>query len=1033
MNADRSRADLVRLLRAPEGSLFGQCAGLLGFERRSDSQAPLTMHLPAVGLGATFHPPPASNRTETQVHAKQATFLRVVAAKHFDTEDTSKVQSTVLPGRQGSQPREHAPEPLVPWPRLWRHLRPHLCQPTLTHEVDVPALVSRFARAENITTVPRLRRAHFPTRPQVVVDRTFRQRPFWSDQDYVARNLARWITRASGDPFPLFDGVSPGQGMALGYSDQPCPDFRGRMVLLLGDLGAYGGAEERKVWREAGRWLIGRGAILRALVPAPWWRVDVKLANQWHAIPWAHSEGRAERLDTRERQRRADQLLILLSPALRIEPGLLRRARRLLIPGGSDSGTEVDILGHPAVIGYSAVALTLDAKWKRLLEERFDELDPSIQQKLRRLLHDWHKELRPEISVEERFCMSLRLPELFTKGERDELHDFIRQAAVAIDSQDAKGTLSPSVAAWFRELRARLPDAVWTDPSIGVELRRACAIAYRNDPNFHPPPGFGAVEMQIMARGLKYSPTRWRLWQVADGLLALPAGVSLNGGPPEPRPMLGQCFVGSALAEITAGVPHLIVSKPGQIGVRYALSTEAVTIPLPQAPEHLVLTTDKQELRLDVIEKPEWAKRVGRDPFGLWVEFEYKGVAQRMRWIAPGRFWMGEPEPGVDVTSAPRATDTEILDLDALPDLPSVYTPTPEPLQIGVTKPIVSNHGTYTVRPPTREHLSNEPKQMLPVLPKPIPAFGGRLLLHEVELFEGYWLADTACTQDLWLAVMGDNPSFFKERANGENSRPVETVSWVDCQAFLERLNQTDPRLNLRLPTESEWEQACRAGTTTPFSFGTGVTTSQVNYDGYPDAYGARAEHRDKTVPVMSLPANPWGLYEMHGNVYEWCQDWYAPYQPGLATDPVMVDGPVAFQRVVRGGAYLYHAARSSSAARYAIKPNGQYDIVGFRFAQGRQVPRDTAEGAMPTLDAFPDPTAKFAIATESKPDSTSRSASTMNHDIQLRSGWPGGASEAHPTGKVSATPAESSADGSAQTPKRPGFLARIFGKKDKV
>jgi len=155
---------------------------------------------------------------------------------------------------------------------------------------------------------------------------------------------------------------------------------------------------------------------------------------------------------------------------------------------------------------------------------------------------------------------------------------------------------------------------------------------------------------------------------------------------------------------------------------------------------------------------------------------------------------------------------------------------------------------------------------------------------HEVILTKGYWLAETACTQGLWEAVMGNSPSRFKEDKNN----PVDTVSWKNAMEFIDKLNKLKPALCLRLPTEAEWEYACRAGTTTPFSFGENITPDQVNYDGNnPYSGGKKGKYREKTMPVKSFPPNVWGLYEMHGNVWEWCADWYKKeYPKGSVVDP---------------------------------------------------------------------------------------------------------------------------------------------------
>ncbi len=192
--------------------------------------------------------------------------------------------------------------------------------------------------------------------------------------------------------------------------------------------------------------------------------------------------------------------------------------------------------------------------------------------------------------------------------------------------------------------------------------------------------------------------------------------------------------------------------------------------------------------------------------------------------------------------------------------------------------------------------------------------------LHEVILTEGFWIAETACTQKLWEVVMGENPSRFK----GKN-RPVERVSWNECKDFLDRMNGMMEGLDLCLPTEAEWEYACRVGTQTPFSFGDSITEEQVNY-GY---------NREETVDVRSLPCNNWGLYEMHGNVREWCQDWYGEYDIDNVVNPT---GPTAGSgRVLRGGGWIDDARDVRSAYRDHFDPDFRDNDTGFRLSRGHK------------------------------------------------------------------------------------------------
>ena len=187
-------------------------------------------------------------------------------------------------------------------------------------------------------------------------------------------------------------------------------------------------------------------------------------------------------------------------------------------------------------------------------------------------------------------------------------------------------------------------------------------------------------------------------------------------------------------------------------------------------------------------------------------------------------------------------------------------------------------------------------------------------LQHEVELSRGFWLFDTPCTQTLWQTVTDDNPSQFK----GEN-RPVEQVSWEDCQAFLSELNRQLPGLELRLPTEAQWEYACRAGTTA------------ARYQEDLDAiawYGDNSS--DETHDVGLKHPNAWGLYDMLGNVDEWRQDGMRDYTDTAVVDPVTPKEAGA-DRVIRGGAWNDSERTVRSAHRMALGAAIRGHVLGFR------------------------------------------------------------------------------------------------------
>ena len=206
---------------------------------------------------------------------------------------------------------------------------------------------------------------------------------------------------------------------------------------------------------------------------------------------------------------------------------------------------------------------------------------------------------------------------------------------------------------------------------------------------------------------------------------------------------------------------------------------------------------------------------------------------------------------------------------------------------------------------------------------------------HKVTISQGYWLGDTPVTQELWTAVMGDNPSDF----TGEDRLPVENISWDDCKGFMEKLNQFHPDLNLDFPTEAKWEYGCRAGAkeSLPFSFGHGISLDKANYRGTlewkgSDEWGKGA--RKKTTPVGSYPRNDWGLYDMHGNVWEWCRDWYGDYPDGPVLDPMGPEQGV--HRVLRGGSWFNYGRYCRSAYRYRDVPGDRYHDIGFRLSPGQ-------------------------------------------------------------------------------------------------
>ena len=347
-------------------------------------------------------------------------------------------------------------------------------------------------------------------------------------------------------------------------------------------------------------------------------------------------------------------------------------------------------------------------------------------------------------------------------------------------------------------------------------------------------------------------------------------------------------FIGFRCAQVPgAAEPQVCPTNGGGAAAIKIEPGAAARTPIPTRVSLIVVRSDVDSLELQKIPKPAWASAIGRDRYGLWAEFTVDAVNP------------GQPHPAATPSGGKR------LQLAKKQAVATAVTRREVVQRLRWIPP-----GQFLMGSPASDDLAADDE-------KP---------QHEVTISHGYWLFEAPVTQELWLAVMNSMPSRFQSSSR----LPVEQVSWNDCQAFLARINELVPGVNLSLPTEAEWEYACRAGTVIRYSFGDDLPLNQVNC--YQDS-----SPEGKTTEVRKFAPNAWGLFDMHGNVWEWCQDWYQReyYGESAAIDP---GGPrPGRDRVLRGGSWYDSARNARSASRRCSDPSYRSFNIGFRCAQVQQ------------------------------------------------------------------------------------------------
>ena len=832
-------------------------------------------------------------------------------------------------------PSAKGPVPFVPLirrSRLWPALRRSLATPALG-ALDVPVLVANIAQGRVLRRLPRRTQLVPAAEVFVVMDAADRLFPYDRDYRQLLQELRRvhgcaaiTLWRVSEVPEAALSVSSRGRAHRAADGPVPLPP-PGAAVLILGDLGCLSAdAEAADAWVEYCRQVCAAGGLPVAWVPMS----GRMLPRQLLRLATVYSLATRDRLQALrggpvsvgpEVAALRDRLVTRMACCVRVEPALLRSLRQITPDTAAEPGLEALVWSYAPVVeaGYRVCELgPLRQAFFRAAFAALAGTDAGRAEQvevLRRMLalhaYSGRSTSSVEASIWAAHAKSDGLPkdlsnalqgaidwlkQLGASAERvdGDLHGyacelFARHGADRDWMRDTSAALAPL---WVLSGEERIPE--------GLDPRHITAAHRRMQP---------AAETRRFALVQRGE----RLFLERGGRVAWQDS-PLSASSPWPEISIADGFEWSR--------------SDGALRWLRTPSGDTLELPLGDAPGaywfHLV--SGRRHYKLGLLSRPSWAREWGFDAEGLYAQAPSPlGGEVRLHatpWAPEG--WQGSWPPG-----------------------PRAFQASPVPLGQGIQLGADMEFGLYLDVPfghATQRFRWIEPGEF--VMGSPESEEGrdkDERPQHLVRLTEGYWLAETACPQAVWEAVMGDNPSHFK----GDPQNPVESVTWDDVagkDGFLSQLEKLLPGLEASLPTEAEWEYACRAGSQAAFSWGSNtIRPEQVNYDAtFSYAGGPTGEYREKTVPVKSFAPNAWGLYQMHGNVLEWCADGPRAYDGSPQLNPRGKTGDAAdASRVVRGGSWISDPRWLRAACRWRRRRDWRIDDLGFRFLL-----RSTSPGA---------------------------------------------------------------------------------------
>ncbi|MGB0732786.1 MAG: formylglycine-generating enzyme family protein [Pontibacterium sp.] len=830
-----------------------------------------------------------------------------------------------LPKPEGHESYQFPISPFLAERKQWLPLiYKHLAQQEVRKSVDINALCDGIAKQKTLHKVPKNIRDYWPARLDILVDNTNEQQPYWRDYYQIAEylrdllgaervNIMRSIEFGASD-----DGLTHSTPL-IGESHSACLLLSHRKVndLSYALYRRYNNAKQRIQLNPA---LSPQDSIQNS-AQSPTQNANSKTAtsNDDKCLAWPiSSQAQPVAIAKNLPYAGLELALTTLAPITVLDKHLLRHLRLALGWGGA--ALEAQIWNHEHIedrgLGHG---LKLDADIRAKYEGQYKQLlhdSPDYIQQLESLVNAHLANTYNGL----KHLQTCSFDVLAGRPTQDSAA-WQYVSKMCSDANEQGNALRGQCNTYV----SLMPDSVYTQTEYDNAIYNLVHHANPDELPTNMPEGFDPNKLPDERKSKVSSVMQtWVVSQSRSGEISLAPreegspSFSASFTDPTPSIQTGTAYKTHRLAELTAfecepiRLSHI---QSNTSNLRYFSESEAdKTLFTPNAqtliseagqhtitPEQPIqLRTHKQTVTLGAIKRPAWASEFGCNQKGeLYAHMPHKGDHLIVLFNPSAGKWQYPAPFGEDLHGLYQDVDIA-----------------------GFTQ-------CFRWIPPGEFMMGS---------PEDEPERSDNETQHKVVISQGYWLADTTVTQAQWQQISQNNSSEFA----GEDL-PVNNVSWLDAIAFIQALNQKQPYQFL-LPSEAQWEYASRAGTNTPFSTGENITTAQANYDGgFPYDDFPKGEYRNKTVPAKSFAPNPWGLYQMHGNVWEWCLD---EHEANLAEpdqvrqDPVMgkVSDDNSTFRVLRGGSWSSYGYFCRSAFRRLAPSGNRRSDFGLRLSLGHEL-----------------------------------------------------------------------------------------------